>query len=108
MGCGIIQNMKKKVVKKEQKYLTEKKFQVFEKTFEQYMGSITRSFSKMDERFDRHDKAFSLILKNMQVFTEEAREHRQSMSILMRTDVSQERDIENLKTRVDRLEMQVK
>ena len=104
--------MKEKTIKREPKYLTEKKFQAFEKTFEQYMGSIARSFSKIDEnineRFDRHDKAFDLILKNMQIFTEEAREHRQTMAGLMHTDVSQERTIEDLKIRVERLETRIK
>ncbi len=97
------------------KYLTENKFQVFEKNFEKHMGNIVDSFGKIDDRFikieeklSQHDKAFALLLKNMQTFTEEAREHRQTMSSLMRTDISQERSIEELKERVDRLEMRIK
>ncbi len=76
--------------------------------FEKAMASIAKSFSRMDDRFDRHDKAFTLILKQMQTFTEEAREHRQTMSSLMRSDVFQERAVEDLKVRVERLEMSLK
>jgi septation ring formation regulator EzrA len=104
--------MSKKIT---QKYLTENKFGVFEKSFEKSMTSIAKSFDriderfeKIDERFDRQDKAFGLLLKQMQAFTEESREHRQSMSSLMRTDVSQEKNIEDLKIRVERLEMHIK
>jgi len=100
--------MKKKIIKKESKYLTENKFEVFKKTFEKYMGSIARSFSRMDERFSNHDKAFALILKQMQTFTEEAREHRQTMSSLMHADIKQEKIIENPQIRVGRFEMQIK
>ena len=74
---------KNSVEEKKQKYLTENKFGVFEKTFEKAMTSVARSFSKMDDRFDRHDKAFTILFKQMQKFTEEAREHRQAMSMLM-------------------------
>ena len=83
--------------------------------FEKAMASIAKSFSKIDEKFDKideklgqHDKAFTLILKQMQIFTEEAREHRQTMSSLMRTDISQEKQLEDLKIRVERLELQLK
>lgn len=97
----MIKNMKMKRVKKEPKYVTVS-------AFEKATASIAKSFSRMDERFDRHDKAFSLLFKQMQKFTEEAREHRQAMSMLMRTDISQEKAVEELKIRVDRLEMRIK
>jgi len=79
--------------------------------FEKAMASTAKAFSKVDERFNKideklaqHDKAFALLLKQMQVFTEEGREHRQTMATLMHTDISQERNIENLRVRVERLE----
>ena len=107
--------MKKEMIKKEPKYLTEtrfhvfeNKFGVFEKTFEKHMANIAKSFSRVEERLVRHDKAFELLFKQMQTFTEEAREHRQTMSSLMRSDISQERTVEDLKIRVERLEMQMK
>ena len=100
--------MKRQRIKKEQKHLTESKFRVFETTFEKHMANIAKSFSRIDERLTRHDKAFELVLKQMQQFTEEAREHRQTMSSLMHTDISQERTIEDLKIRVERIEAQIK
>ena len=107
--------MKRAVKKTTEKYLTEnkfgmfeKKFQVFESTFEKHMTNIAKSFSKIDERFTQHDKAFELILKQMQSFTNEAREHRQTMSSLINTDVKQERTVEDLRIRIERLEMQMK
>lgn len=107
--------MKKVVKKTVEKYLTENRFGVFEKNFEKHMANIAKSFSniderfsKIDERFVRHDKAFELLFKQMQTYTEEAREHRQTMSSLIHTDVKQEREVEDLKIRVERLEMQIK
>jgi len=93
--------MKKKLVKNEPKYATIS-------MFERAMASIARSLGKIEEKLSNHDRAFTLILKQMQTFTEEAREHRQTMSSLMRTDISQERAVEDLKIRVERLETQLK
>ena len=75
--------------------------------FEKAMSSIAKSFSRMEERFTQHDKAFELLFKQMQVYTEEAREHRQTMSSLIHTDVKQERDVEDLKIRVEKLESKI-
>lgn len=100
--------MRKAVKKTTEKYLIGNKFGVFEKTFEKHMANIAKSFSRIDERLVRHDKAFELLFKQMQTYTEEAREHRQTMSSLIHTDVKQERYLEDLKIRVERLEMQIK
>lgn len=107
--------MKKIAKKTTEKYLTEAKFGIFERAFGKHMTSIAKSFSGLDERFDkieqrliRHDKAFELLFKQMQVFTEEAREHRQTMAGLVHTDIKQEREVEDLRIRVERLEMKIK
>lgn len=100
--------MKKEFKKTTEKYVTSTKFQAFEKNFEKHMTNIAKSFSRIDERFTRHDKAFELIFKQMQVYTDEAREHRQTMSSLIHTDVKQERAVEDLRVRIERLEMQIK
>ncbi len=83
----------------------------FEIKFDRSMHVIAKSFEKIDERFDkieqrlvRHDKALELIFKQTQTFTEEAREHRQTMASLVHTDIKQERGIEDLRIRVERLE----
>ena len=65
-------------------------------------------FSKFEEILNQHEKAFIVILKEIQAFREEAREYRQTMSSLMHTDIKQERAVENLRIRVERLEMKTK
>lgn len=65
-------------------------------------------FSKFERIINQHEKAFIVILKEIQAFREEAREYRQTMSSLMHTDIKQERTVEDLRTRVERLEIQIK
>lgn len=93
--------MQKKATKKEPKYVT---MPVFEKS----MASIARSFEKIESRLDQHDKSFILILNQLRSMQEEAREYRLSMSSLNHSDVVQEREIEGLKVRVEKLEQKVK
>ena len=93
--------MRKKITTNNLKYVTMS-------ALEKAMVSVAKSFSRMDERFDKHDKAFELILKQNQKFREEGREHRQTMSSLKYTDIKQERELEDLKIRVERLETRVK
>ena len=107
--------MKKEQTKKETKYLTENKFQVFEGVFEKTMSSVARSFSKIDERFskiderfDRTDKVLELILREIQRNSQEANGHRMMMRSLNSADINQERKIEGLETRIEKLEQKVK
>ena len=79
--------MKKKILKNKLKYVTMSAFQ---------------------KMIDEHEKAFIVILKEIQAFREEAREYRQTMSSLMHTDIKQERNVEDLRIRVERLEVKVK
>lgn len=76
---------------------------------------IKKSDLKTEERLEKfekilnqHEKAFIITLKEIQVFREEAREYRQTMSSLMHTDIKQEREVEDLKIRVERLETYIK
>ncbi|MEK7219154.1 MAG: hypothetical protein AAB687_00575 [Patescibacteria group bacterium] len=80
--------------RKELKYVTEIKFKVSEGKFKKIL--------------DQHEKAFILILKEIQAFREEMREYRQTMSSLMHTDIKQERNVENLRIRVETLETKIK
>ena len=75
--------MKKKTVKNNSKYVT---------------------VSEFEKVINQHEKAFVITLKEIQAFREEAKEYRQTMSSLMHTDIKQERTIEDLKVRVERLE----
>lgn len=105
------QNLK---IKKEPKYLTADTFKKFEKVFEKDMDFMAKSFNKVfekldkhDERFDRHDKVFDIMLKEMQTYSKEAREHRMTMSGLNYSDISQEKEIKGLKIRIEKLEEKV-
>jgi phage shock protein A len=89
--------MMKKIAKKEPKYVT---MPVFEKA----MDFMAKSFAKVFEKLERHDKAFELVLKEMRDYSQEAREHRMMMSDLNHSDISQERRIEGLEIRVEKLE----
>jgi phage shock protein A len=66
------------------------------------------TMSAFEKIIDRHEKAFIITLKEIQAFREEAREYRQTMSSLMHTDIKQERNVENLRIRVERLEAHIK
>lgn len=86
--------MKKGSVKKEPKYVTETSFQKFLQTFEKKMAS--------------HDEAFSLILKEIRNIHEDNKYFRKSISNLNIDGSSYDKKIEDLKIRVERLEMQIK
>lgn len=97
------------------KYLT---LDVFEKS----MRSIARSFDSVNKNFekvfekldqhskilDQHSKAFEIVLKEMVGFREEAKEHRLAMSSMNHTDIAQQRKIEGLELRIEKLEYKLK
>jgi hypothetical protein len=93
--------MKKNVSKKKSEYVTTA-------TFEKGMDFMAKSFAKVFDRFDRNDKVIESLLKEMQNYGKEAREHRMTMSGLNHSDISQEREIEGLKIRVEKLEQKIK
>jgi len=93
--------MKKKVLKKKSEYVTTA-------IFEKGMDFMAKSFSKVFEKLERHDKAFESMFKEMQNYGKEAREHRMTMSGLNISDITQEREIEGLKVRVEKLEQKLK
>ena len=92
--------MKKKETKRE----SEMTISVFEK----HQDFMAQQFKKVFEKLSNYETILNLILKQMQVFIEEGREHRKAMSSLMRNDIGYEKDIEDLKIRVGRLETQIK
>ena len=79
--------------RKELKYVTEIKFKVSEGKF---------------KKFSTNMKSFYFDIKEIQAFREEMREYRQTMSSLMHTDIKQERNVENLRIRVETLETKIK
>ena len=86
--------MKKGVKKTTEKYVT---MSVFEKA----MASIAKSF-------DRHEKVLQDILQELRAMREDNKYFRNSISNLNIDGSSYDRRIEDLKGRVERLEMQIK
>ena len=72
----------------------------FEKVFDK--------LEQHDKKFIQHDKAFEIMLREMQGFNKEAHDHRMTMTSLNHSDVFQEREIEGLKIRIEKLEEKVK
>lgn len=107
--------MKKSVLKKKSKYVDTA---TFEKGMDFMAKSFVKVFNKLDnydklftkifDRFDRNDKIIESLLKEMQNYGKEARDHRMTMSGLNHSDIIQEREIEGLKIRVERLENKLK
>lgn len=93
--------MKKRVLKNKSGYIT---VTVFEKGMD-FMG---KSFAKVFDKLDRNDEVIVSLLKEMQNYGKEAREHRMTMSGLNHSDINQEREIEGLKIRVEKLEQKIK
>jgi predicted RNase H-like nuclease (RuvC/YqgF family) len=89
--------MKTITVKKTEKYVTEK-------TFERAMASIAKSFTGVGEQLGRLESGMTTLQNMMTSYGNEVREHREKMSLLTQTDVTQERRIDNLTERVEKLE----
>jgi phage-related protein len=95
-----LDGMKKVIKKTTKKYLTENKFQMFEKTFEKHVRAIAKSFSDNTE-------TMSLILKEIRNIHEDNKYFRESISGLNSNDLSYDRKIENLTVRVEKLESKI-
>jgi hypothetical protein len=93
--------MKKNILKKESGHVTTV-------VFEKGMDFMAKSFAKVFDKLDRNDEVIGSLLKEMQNYSKEAREHRMTMSGLNHSDINQEREIEGLKIRIERLEQKVK
>ena len=100
--------MQKRATNKEPKYVT---VPMFEKGMDFMAKSFAKVFDKLeqhDKKFEQHDKAFELILKELQNNSQEAREHRMLMSGFNHSDISQERKIKGLEIRIEKLEGKIK
>ncbi len=78
-----------------------------EKEFKKTISRMDERINKFEKILNQHEKAFMITLKEIQAFREEAREHRQTMASLMHTDIKQERSVEDLIIRVERLELKI-
>jgi C-terminal processing protease CtpA/Prc len=90
-------------------------------TFEKGMDFMAKSFAKVFEKLDNHDKlfvkifdelnshnkVFDIMLREMKTYREESHNDRMTTSTLNSFDIKQEREIEGLKLRVEKLEQKV-
>lgn len=93
--------MKKEIKKTNKKYLTEVRFQVFEETFEKHMRSIAKLFATQNE-------VSQMILKEIRNIHEDNKYFREGISSLNSDGLSYNKKIQNLTTRVERLELKSK
>ena len=93
--------MKKVVKNSSSKYVTEN-------TFEQNMQSIAKSFSRVDTAMERHEMVLQEILKEIRNIHEDNKYFRQSISNISIDNSSNDRKIENLTLRVEKLELKNK
>ncbi|OGI77376.1 hypothetical protein A3B85_00860 [Candidatus Nomurabacteria bacterium RIFCSPHIGHO2_02_FULL_37_13] len=83
--------------KREEKYLTENKFKIFEKSFEGNMRSIAKSFADNAE-------VMALILEEIRTIHEDNKYFRESISNLYGDVSRHDRKIGNLDIRVEKIE----
>ena len=100
--------MKKVTKKTNQKYVTEKSFKKFESSFEIDMANIAKSFARVDESLELHNKAMHEMLKEIKTIHEDNKYFRQSISNLYSDGLSHDRKISALDGRVEKLEAKSK
>ena len=100
--------MKKSAKKITEKYLTEKKFQTFEKSFESSMRSIAASFTRVDASMNALSKVMEMTLQEMKAIREDNKYFKDSILSLNTDGFSYDRRIEHLNVRVEKLELKVK
>jgi len=93
--------MKKGVRKTNEKYVTEK-------TFEKSMVSIAKSFVRINEALERHERVLEMILKELKNLRDDHREIRSALSNLEIGLLKYDRKLEDLTLRVEKLEMRIK
>jgi hypothetical protein len=93
--------MKKTIKKIAEKYVTEK-------TFENSMANIAKSFARVDEALELHGKILQDILKELKNMHEENKYFRQSITDLYKNGSFCDRKISNLDIRVEKLELKSK
>jgi len=114
--------MKKAVKKTGGKYLTERKFGVFQNTFKKFensfeinMRSIAKSFARVDESLGEINKTLKMqqdvlqiMLKEITAIHEDNKYFRESISSLNKDGLYYDKRIENLDIRVEKLESKAK
>ena len=100
--------MKKKVKKIGEKYVTER-------TFEKHMRSVAKSFADNAEvtagmliQLKSINEVSTIILKEIKTIHEDNKYFRESISSLHKDGFSYDKRIDNLDTRVEKLELKLK
>ena len=69
---------------------------------------VNNGFDRVDKRLDQHDKIFDSLLKEIKTIHEDNKYFRQSISSLDIDGLSNDKKIENLTMRVEKLETKIK
>ena len=107
--------MKKQVAKttpnnQGEKYVTEKRFDAFAVSVSKRFDQIDKKFEGVDQKLNKLDgieAGMNTLIKQMQTMNEESREHRLAMSALTHSDVKQERKIDELFERIEKIERKI-
>ena len=75
--------------------------------FEKAMESIAKSFDRIDTRLASHDRAFESILNELKSIHDDNKHFRESFLNLNREEVIRDRNVEDLRIRVERLEKKI-
>ena len=94
--------MKKQV--KTEKYVTEKTFNSFENRFDKFEDRFESSARATAKSFLDQAEVLAIILKEIRINNQDNKNFRQSISSLNSDGVYYNRKIENLTTRVEKLE----
>lgn len=82
-----------------------KKFNYTEDLIDKLAVSTSKGFESIDKKLDQHDKIFELMIKDLKTIHEDNKYFRQTVSILNSNDLFYDRKIEDLTTRVEKLEL---
>lgn len=72
------------------------------------MVSIVKSFARIDEALERHERVLEMILKELKNLRDDHREIRSALSNLEIGLLKYDRKLEDLTLRVEKLEMRIK
>ena len=95
-----LNSMKKVIKKTNEKYVTEK-------TFENSMANIAKSFARVEESLKNQNLVSEMMLKELKALHEDNKSIRGTLSGFVGDVSSHDRRIENLTIRVEKLESKI-
>ncbi len=100
--------MQKKGVQNKPNYVTLPVFEKGTDFMAKSFAKVFERFEQIDKRFERTDKVLESMLKEMQTNSQDAKDHRMMMGSLNHSDINQERKINGLEMRIEKLEQKIK